>query len=269
MSKKSEKIPLGCMGNKKYELKSLLPIIESNIDDKTIFIEPFCGSCIVSYSVFKKHNNIEFHVNDIDEKRIKFYTDMRSEEEINKLYELEKKIEKEGEDTYYDIIKGNDEYITYIISRRISAFRYGLFPTTKKLIISKIPDKWNSFFKQSKITCLDYKEILEKYKYNENAFIYLDPPYLDSYNSGYGKYHGKSYDENLNIIDNTIMYIDFLELLKYKCKVLFSINANALTRYLYKDYIKEEYNKNYSTTHINTNTNGTRKKTNILIISNF
>ena len=115
----------------------------------------------------------------------------------------------------------------------------------QKLIISKIPDKWNSFFKQSKITCLDYKEILEKYKNNENAFIYLDPPYLDSYNSGYGKYHGKTYDDKLNIIDNTAMYIDFLELLKCKCKVLFSINANALTRYLYKDYIKEEYNKNY------------------------
>jgi site-specific DNA-adenine methylase len=54
MSKKSkESIPLGCNGNKTTELKLLLPIIESQIDEKSIFVEPFCGSCVVSYAVFK------------------------------------------------------------------------------------------------------------------------------------------------------------------------------------------------------------------------
>ena len=38
------------------------------------------------------------------------------------------------------------------------------------------------------------------------------------------------------------MYIDLLDILSYKCKVLFSINENALTKYLYRDFIKETYN---------------------------
>ena len=60
-----DRLPLGCMGNKSRELKLLLPIIEEHITKDTIFIEPFCGSCIVSFIVYKKHG-IKIHINDID-----------------------------------------------------------------------------------------------------------------------------------------------------------------------------------------------------------
>ena len=86
---KNKSIPLGCMGNKTTELKLLLPIIEPQITNKTIFIEPFCGSCVVSYTVYKNHVNIDFHVNDIDEIRIQFYKNMMDEEKRKELYELE------------------------------------------------------------------------------------------------------------------------------------------------------------------------------------
>ena len=56
MSKKIDTLPLGCMGNKQNELKLLLPIIDPQITDKTIFIEPFVGSCIVSFNVYKQIN---------------------------------------------------------------------------------------------------------------------------------------------------------------------------------------------------------------------
>ena len=87
MSKLQDTIPLGCMGNKKNELKLLLPIIEPQITTSTIFVEPFCGSSIVSFNVFKKINkNIEFHINDLDPLRIKFYKNMLIEKERNNLY---------------------------------------------------------------------------------------------------------------------------------------------------------------------------------------
>jgi hypothetical protein len=43
MVKITDVIPLGCMGNKKNELKLLLPIIEPQIKTSTIFVEPFVG----------------------------------------------------------------------------------------------------------------------------------------------------------------------------------------------------------------------------------
>ena len=95
MSKNNNRtIPLGCMGNKTTELKLLLPIIEPQINNKTIFVEPFCGSCVVSYAIYKRYKNIEYHINDIDEIRIQFYINMREEEERQKLYKLQESIIK-------------------------------------------------------------------------------------------------------------------------------------------------------------------------------
>jgi hypothetical protein len=241
------------MGNKRNELKLLLPIIEPQITTATIFVEPFCGSSTVSFNVFKKINkNIKFHINDLDHLRIKFYKNMTIEEERNKLYKLEKEILEKGSDFYYTIVKGEDDYLKYIISKRIYQFRSGLYPTNKKIILHEITDNWKEFLNKSVITNEDYTDIFNKYKDNEHAFLYLDPPYLDSYNAGYGTYQNKTHDEDFKIIDNTEMYIKFLDILKNgKCKILFSINDCALTKYLYKDYIKETYNHRYKLSHTN------------------
>ena len=267
---KTDTIPLGCFGNKRNELKLLIPIIEPQITDDSIFVEPFCGSSIVSFNVFKKINkNIEFHINDLDQLRIKFYKNMTIEKEREALYKLEKEIIEKGAEFYYSIARGkDDDYLKYIISRRINAFRHGLYPTTKKIILHEITDNWKDFFNKATITNEDYLYIFDKYKDNENAFLYLDPPYMDSFNSDYGTYQNKAHDEDLKIIDNTAMYINFLDILKNgKCKILFSINDCALTNYLYKDYIKESYNHKYQTTFLDNKT--AKKHTNVLIISNF
>ena len=199
---------------------------------------------------------------------------MKDEEERNKLYELEKKIVEQGEELYYSIVrKGDDEFLKYIISRRIHAFRNGLYPTTKKIILRPISDNWLKFLNDTKITNKDYKEIFNEYKDNDKAFLYLDPPYMDSYNAGYNSFQGATHDKDLKIIDNTQMYVDLLDILENgKCKVLFSINDCAITRFLYKSFIKETYNHMYATTHLNIlnlNDKKTKKHTEVLIISNF
>jgi hypothetical protein len=277
---KLDTIPLGCMGNKKNELKFLLPIIQPQINDKTIFIEPFCGSSIVSFNVYKQINkNIEFHINDIDSLRIEFFRNMRDEEKRKELYKLEESIVKIGSEEYNNIIKKHisksiqNEYIPYVISKRIHSYRHGLYPINKKIILKEISKNWINFFNKAKITNNDFMEVMDEYKENEDAFLYLDPPYLDSYNAGYNTYSNESHNEELKIKDNTQIYLDFLDFLaNAKCKILFSINDCALTRYLYKDFIKETYNHKYNNSYKNIenrNDGKTRKHTNILIISNF
>ncbi len=96
---------------------------------------------------------------------------------------------------------------------------------------------------------------------------------MDSYNGGYAAYQNKTHDEDLKMIDNTEMYINFLDILKNgKCIILFSINDCALTKYLCKDYIKENYTHKYQSSHVNItglNKGANKKHTNVLIISNF
>ena len=267
----NEKTPLGCMGSKKNELKYLLPIIKENINEDTIFIEPFCGSCIISYNVFKLNVVKEFHINDRDEIRMKFYNDMTDENEREKIYKIEDDIIEKGEEEYFKYVDKNKlktDYFSYVIGRRISAFRYGLFPTTRKITSTKISDNWLEFLTIAKKTTDDWKVIMEKYKDNKNAFIYLDPPYLESYNASYCKYE-KSIETDGTIIDNTRIYIDILNYLKNsKCKILLSINKNAITEHIYKDYINNTYNRIYNTTQLNIKTTK-KKNTDILTITNF
>jgi site-specific DNA-adenine methylase len=81
-------LPLGCMGSKIRELKRLLPIIEPHITKDTIFVELFCGSCVVSFNVYKKYG-ATIHINDIDKIRIKFYNNMKDEKGREEFYKLQ------------------------------------------------------------------------------------------------------------------------------------------------------------------------------------
>ena len=66
-----EKILLGCFGNKEKEYKQhLKDIIIKNTDKDTIFVEPFCGSAIISKTLHDEGNTKHFHINDIDHLRI-------------------------------------------------------------------------------------------------------------------------------------------------------------------------------------------------------
>ena len=69
------------------------------------------------------------------------------------------------------------------------------------------------------------------------------------------------------------MYIDIIYYLKNsKCKILFSINNNAITNYLYKDYIKQDDLKNSDTTKtrkIKDVKSFSKNKENVLLTSNF
>ncbi len=62
------------------------------------------------------------------------------------------------------------EYIPYIIARRIHSFRMGLYPTTRKIILKEISEPWINFFRISKITNIDFREIMNEYKDNKDAF---------------------------------------------------------------------------------------------------
>ncbi len=75
---------------------------------------------------------------------------------------------------------------------------------------------------------------MNEYKDNKVAFLYVDPPYMDSYNAGCNSYNTKTYNNDLSIKDNTEMYVFLLEFSKdCKCKIIFSINNCALNIYIY------------------------------------
>lgn len=271
LKKDKNNILLGSMGNKKNEYnKYLKNIILDNINKDTFFIEPFTGSAVISYNLYMT-NNINCMINDIDHFRIKFYNDCR---DINYMNEINNNLlnikNKDDFNKYVDKKLINKDYNSYIYSKLINSFRYGLYDDKRKIKLLNL--HWNKFLNNCIITNNDWRFVMDKYKDVENCMIYLDPPYLNSHNAYYINFDNK-YDDKNKKIDNTLIYIDILNYLNIsKCKILMSINDNAITRYLYKDYIKNSYNINYNYTHINNENNNdenNKNNDNILIISNF
>ena len=95
--------------------------------------------------------------------------------------------------------------------------------------------------KKAIITNHDYIDIFDQYKNNENAFLFLDPPYIFSNNKTYS-----CQKENEGIIDNTdMLYIIYEYMISCKCKVMLIINSLKIVKYIFKNLVKCEYTRMY------------------------
>ena len=83
--------------------------------------------------------------------------------------------------------------------------------------------KYHNLLKDVDIFNTDYKNIVNQYKDNKDAFIFLDPPYEKT---------SKGYYENVNMD-----FEELRDLLKtFKCKFLLTINDSENIRDLFKDF---------------------------------
>jgi site-specific DNA-adenine methylase len=231
------------MGSKINDIKyfkHLLPL-----DAKTI-VEPFGGGFAVSKCVYKDINKYKFHINDADE--ILFYIYQHYQDYID--------THKMILDIYMSeyAVKGvkyivTPEFKNYFNSLGVDSNIKQYFTDNNTirgniLIVNKSvnynPDE-KAILDNALLTCQDYLEILEQYKDDKDAFIFLDPPYLFSNNS--------AYDPLKSDNDMTQIILDILEYLKTcSCRVMLIINKLSILSSLFKDYIKGEYGRVYQLT---------------------
>ena len=226
---------IGSKQNDLKHFKHLLPL-----DVETV-AEPFGGSFAVIKFFYKDINKYKFHINDLDENLFYIYKHFEDYlEALNIINETYDKIEG-----YYrgDKLKENMKelginniIIEYIKKNFI--IRGGMF---KQLKNKNFDENERTILINSLFTNEDYINIFNKYKNDDKAFLFIDPPYLFSDNSGY-------HPQNENK-DMTAIILDTLELLKTaKCKVMLIINKLNILEYLFKDFIKGEYSKIYALT---------------------
>ena len=228
------------IGSKQNDIKHFSHLLPLEVET---VIEPFGGSFAVIKFVYKDINKYKFHINDFDDSLYYIYTHFEEylqafdiiNEFYNKLegYNYEKGIKIKA---YIDELKINDIIKEYI---KLNFFiRGGIFKPLKN---KNYDENERSILINSLFANEDYINIFNKYKNDEKAFIFIDPPYL--------------------FFNMTSMIIDILELLKTaKCKVMLIINKLNILEYLFKDFIRGEYLKTYSLT---------KKKMKHLIITNY
>ena len=238
---------IGSKQNDIKHFKDLLPLEVATV------VEPFGGSFAVSKFFYKDIYKYKFHINDFDPAL--FYIYKHFEEYLNEILKLElifKNLEGDyiGKQLKELIIKSNiDPYmIDYIIHNYF--VRGNLFKATMN---KNYDENERNILNNALFTNDDYMDIFDKYKEDDKAFIFLDPPYLFSDNSGY-------FPQNEDK-DMTHILIDILDLLKNgKCRVMLIINKLDIMKYLYNDFIKGEYTRTYQLSN---------KKMKHLIITNY
>ena len=219
------------IGSKQVDIRHFSKYLP--LDIKSV-VEPFGGSFAVSKWFYKDTNKYNFHINDLDEEVYYIYKNYKEYLDVmNQLYQKFDKSQGRNVKEYLMSLDVNNHIRNYIIKNTIIN-TYVFSVSTSDNFCAAEYDILNN----SKITNEDYKTILEQNKDDEDAFIFLDPPYLFSDNNGYIP---QSKD-----IDATYILPYILEYLKSaKCKVMLIINKLGILEYLFKKIIKSEYQRVY------------------------
>jgi site-specific DNA-adenine methylase len=247
------------VGGKSKELSYIFKYMDVNKYDK--IIEPFCGSCAFTLSFFQNHfNNQVFHINDIDDNLYRLLSDIKINGSNNYFDFLQKnwingKTTREEHNNI--VILKDTNLLNWFYFRKIYKLRIGLYPLNANININNSNDKYthlDKFFQNPNtiISNQDYRDIIEKYKDDEKAFIFLDPPYFLSDNNFYkqkGEKFGGTRLNKTEFIDPTEEFLYIRNALEnYKCTILMIINECCLLKDYYKNYFKESYGKRYEMT---------------------
>ena len=239
------------LGSKDNDIKFFIKYLPKD-DIKTV-VEPFAGSFAVIKKFYKDINKYKFHINDNDPLLFYIYQNYQLYLDTLKIvneeylkYPKEAKIRKFTENIIPSITS-NEQLTKHIIDNKV--IRGAIFKITKSNNYSKIE---KDILDNAIITNHDYTIIFDKYKYDKEAFLFLDPPYLFSNNSGY-------YSQNEDA-DSTKILIDILDYMKVaKCKIMLIINKLNIIEWMFKDYIIDRYLKTYQI--------GKRKSIHLIIIN--
>ena len=229
-------------GGKRREIKFFERYIPEKFDR---YIEPFFGGGAV-YFYLEPEKAI---INDLNTNLVNFYKTFSTSREdlIKELSTLEN-----DETTYYEIRdmlnnKISREYldatIYYYINKTCFSgmIRYNSkgdfnvpFGRYKKVdFIKPLTKEASNLLSKATITNVDFEDVFKEAK--EGDFIFLDPPYMSTFQN----YNPDGFSEQ----DQKRLFECFK---KTKAKCLLVISDLGIIRELYKDYIKEEYQKTYA-----------------------
>lgn len=234
-------------GNKYNEMNCIYPSL--NLDGILNIVEPFAGGCGFSFAIWEKNKdkNFTYYINDLDKNLFEFYNiamNPEKEKEIEKnmhnwVEQIMEQNDVEERRKIYNDIKKLGTISSVLFIHRYYCIRPGLFPqalkTWNKFYFDKMPI--HQFFKSANVvaTNADGIGIFEKYCNDPQTLLFIDPPYLDSYNGWYcsisgGNIYEKFWKEKLN---------------RYAAAIYMVLEKNYITEALFGEYQIHNYEKRY------------------------
>lgn len=247
-------------GNKRQEVKQIYDNTELKPNIKYI-VEPYAGTSALSYYIWlnNKNKNYKYVLNDNNNYLIELYNIAKDESKLKKLYENLQKIynsvfslkTEDKKKEAYDKIDMLLNLENWLFKNKIYNIKINMFPmlidgkrrSSLKTLDSFINAPIIDFIRNADIifTNKNAIDVYKEYKNNEEAFIFLDPPYLTSCNSFYKNPDLQIYEYLFdNPINNNEAYI------------ILCLENNWIIKLLFKNYHSVTYSKKYETSHRNT-----------------
>ena len=242
-------------GNKRNEMPGLYSHLDFTGIDTVV--EPFCGSCAVSYYISTKKDGLTYILNDNNIHLKEMYDILTDEEKTQEFQTNFNNIISniKTKDQYKEAIL-EDRLESWLIENKYFNLRPGLCPigykgkdTLKPIDFSIVPIV--KFFRENNIIflCDDAMKVYDEHKDKPNCMIILDPPYISTCNDFY-------LDHNMNIYEHLFKN----DIKNEKAKIYLILEDIWIIRLLFQhNKILHEYAKTYETS---------KKKTTHLVISN-
>ena len=211
-------------GGKNKMLKHYLPIMPKQVDT---YVEPFFGGGAMFCHIVENYQPKKLVINDVNADIVRIYNSIKNDlpEFLVKLdsycnvylpmnkedrkkyyfevrhehaYDFDKWSEAEEAATLYFLMKTGFNGI-FQINKNTNG-RYGtpagLLNQTDKVYEIDVVNWWNKALQNTEIMSGDWKECLKQVPDEDNTFVFLDPPYRDSFTS-YGQAFGDEEQEKL------------------------------------------------------------------------
>lgn len=255
-------------GGKSKEIPKFVNYIPSEYNR---YIEPFLGGGALFFHLEPKNAIL----NDLNTRLIEFYNELKynykemrgqldllhekyakNQLDYKKLKDAnpDERVPNENEKLYYTLRNHfnypNDDYMKSVLYFFINKTSYsGMIRYNNKgefnvpfgrytnFNTNLITQEHSNLLQKAELHNVDYGEIFNLAK--EDDFMFLDPPYDCVFND-YGNVEtedGFNEEQHRRLADN---------FRKLKCKALMVIGKTPLTEELYKDFICDEYHKNYA-----------------------
>jgi site-specific DNA-adenine methylase len=217
-----------------------------NFDGIKTVIEPFSGSCAMSFLIWKERKDLTFIINDISDMTYKIYELYRSmsPEEFKEKIDERCEFLKDEATWKLERPKMTENIFSYIVMNKFHNFRPGLYPTkcktTWKYEWVKLQLEFYEFINSPNviISNKDWIEVFDEHKDDSTVLFLFDPPYLESFN---GYYEFKK--------QGTVNVYEFFgnhDELKFNSKIYFVLESNWIIKLLFKNHsFVYEYSKVY------------------------
>ena len=246
------------VGNKRNEVINIYD--EIDFDEIDTIVEPYCGSCAVSYYIWTQNKDKDFKYV-LNDKDVELITGLKAvasgeyaeiENKVNEYREtIKDMLDTDGFDKskeyFKDIIRA-EGIANHLFKNKYYKLRAGMMPVGQDL------KRFDKVFKFSDYPIFEFlqnaniefhntnaNEIIEMYD-NKTSFVFLDPPYLGSCNNFY---------KRSDSIDLEECYIHLINkgLKNYKSKIIICHEYSWIFKLLFNEYIDEtkKYGKRYET----------------------